>query len=267
MENLSHRASSELSRVDYVLCDLDDTLTIDGKLPPASYSALAALEAAGIAVVVVTGRPAGWCDMIARMWPVSAVVGENGAFYFRYIAQERRLVRHLQRSEAQRRADRQVLETAWQAIKARHPELELATDQPYRISDYAVNFCEDMAHPGEDVVSDVVRMFEASGALAKVSSIHVNAWIGTFTKVDMSLALLQREFGVDAETARTCVVYAGDSPNDEPMFEYFPLSVGVANIRKFTSRMRTMPRWITDREGGHGFEELAKAVIAARSTG
>jgi len=27
--------------------------------------------------------PAGWCDLIARFWPVDAVVGENGALYFR----------------------------------------------------------------------------------------------------------------------------------------------------------------------------------------
>jgi hypothetical protein len=35
-------------------------------------------------VVPVTGRPAGWCEMIARMWPVLGVVGENGALYFQY---------------------------------------------------------------------------------------------------------------------------------------------------------------------------------------
>ena len=32
----------------------------------------------GKLVIPITGRPAGWCDHIARMWPVDAVVGENG---------------------------------------------------------------------------------------------------------------------------------------------------------------------------------------------
>ena len=59
-----------------VLLDIDDTLTSDGRLTSAAYDALERLAAAGLRVVPVTGRPAGWCDMIARFWPVDAVVGE-----------------------------------------------------------------------------------------------------------------------------------------------------------------------------------------------
>ena len=46
---------------DFVLCDLDDTLTFDGRLPSVSYSAMESLERSGRQVVIVTGRPAGWC--------------------------------------------------------------------------------------------------------------------------------------------------------------------------------------------------------------
>src|SRR4051812_49397374 len=67
-----------------VFTDIDDTITTDGHLPAAAYAALERLHAAGLAVVPITGRPAGWCDMIARFWPVNGVVGENGAFTFRY---------------------------------------------------------------------------------------------------------------------------------------------------------------------------------------
>ncbi len=67
-----------------VLVDIDETLTTAGKLTGAAYAALERLHAAGRIVVPVTGRPAGWCDHIARMWPVDAVVGENGAFYFHF---------------------------------------------------------------------------------------------------------------------------------------------------------------------------------------
>ncbi len=45
-------------------------------------SAIWKLKEAGKVVVPITGRPAGWCDHIARMRPVDAIVGENGAFYF-----------------------------------------------------------------------------------------------------------------------------------------------------------------------------------------
>jgi hydroxymethylpyrimidine pyrophosphatase-like HAD family hydrolase len=63
------------ARIRGVLTDIDDTLTSDGQLTADAYGALERLKAAGLIVVPVTGRPAGWCDHIARMWPVDAVVG------------------------------------------------------------------------------------------------------------------------------------------------------------------------------------------------
>ena len=71
-------------RLEWFFTDIDDTLTSGGLLPPESFEALWMLHESGIRVVPVTGRPAGWCDHIARMWPVSGVVGENGSFFFRY---------------------------------------------------------------------------------------------------------------------------------------------------------------------------------------
>src|SRR5688572_17554586 len=105
MKLLDASAAKDLSEVSFVLCDLDDTLTLDGILPAASYTALEDLGRKGWQVIIVTGRPAGWCDMIARMWPVAAVVGENGAFYFRYDRQAKRMLREFQRADAQRQAD------------------------------------------------------------------------------------------------------------------------------------------------------------------
>ena len=256
MKLLDASAAKDLSEVSFVLCDLDDTLTLDGILPAASYTALEDLGRKGRQVIIVTGRPAGWCDMIARMWPVAAVVGENGAFYFRYDRQAKHMLREFQRADAQRQADQTRLAAIFGRIQAKYPHVRLAADQPYRISDYAVDFCEDVAPLPDGTIRDIVRMFEANGATAKVSSIHVNAWIGDFSKLQMSLSLLMG-FGVDAEEARRRVVYAGDSPNDEPMFEYFPLSVGVANIATFLPQMRFHPRWITRQPGGLGFAELA----------
>ncbi len=256
MKLLDASAAKDLAEVSFVLCDLDDTLTLDGILPAASYRALEDLGRKGRQVIIVTGRPAGWCDMIARMWPVAAVVGENGAFYFRYDRQAKRMLREFQRTDEQRQADQARLAAIFRVIQAKYPQVRLAADQPYRISDYAVDFCEDVAPLPPSIIDDIVRMFEAEGATAKVSSIHVNAWIGDFSKLQMSLSLL-KGFGLDGDPARRRVVYAGDSPNDEPMFTYFPLSVGVANIATFLPRMRFHPRWITRQPGGLGFAELA----------
>ena len=49
------------------------------------------------------------------------------------------------------------------------------------------------------------------------------------------------------------VVYAGDSPNDAPMFGYFPNSVGVANVLDFEDTIEHKPSWITEKRGGAGF--------------
>ena len=255
MELLEASAAKELAEISFVLCDLDDTLTLDGILPSASYKALEALVEKGRQVIIVTGRPAGWCDMIARLWPVAAVVGENGAFYFRYDRQAKRMLREFQRFAEQRRTDQNRLAEIFQTIQQTYPDVRLAADQAFRISDYAVDFCEDVAPLPESTITDIVRLFEAAGATARVSSIHVNAWIGDFSKLQMSLSVL-RSLGLGDDQAHKRVVYVGDSPNDEPMFAHFPLSVGVANIRAFLPAMKAHPRWITAHPGGLGFAEF-----------
>lgn len=259
MERLEASAAKDLAQISFVLCDLDDTLTLDGRLPAASYKALEALVGKGRQVIIVTGRPAGWCDMIARLWPVAAVVGENGAFYFRYDRQTKRMLREFQRSAEQRQADQARLGEIFRTIQAKYPHLRLASDQAFRISDYALDFCEDVPPLPEGTIADIVRLFEEAGATAKVSSIHINAWIGDFSKLQMSLSVL-RTLGLDGDQARIRVVYVGDSPNDEPMFAYFPLSVGVANIQAFLPAMEAHPRWLTTQPGGLGFAEL-EAII------
>jgi hypothetical protein len=261
MKSLSTADLSEFADVAYVLSDLDDTLTLDGRLPAASYAAMEALEKAGKSVIIVTGRPAGWCDMIARFWPVAAVVGENGAFYFRYDRKARCMRRVFQRTEAERARDQERLAAIYAGIRNRYPGAHLSADQAYRISDYAVDFCEDVPRLDDATIADIVRMFEDGGATAKVSSIHVNAWIGTFSKLQMSLGVLFDVFSIEGEMAQRRVLYVGDSPNDEPMFAHFRHTVGVANLTPFLPQIAHRPAWITERPGGLGFEELVSRLL------
>ena len=72
------------SKIRFVLTDVDDTLTDGPRLPAAAYLAVERLRDAGITVIPVTAAPAGWCDLMARMWPVGAVIGENGWICFRH---------------------------------------------------------------------------------------------------------------------------------------------------------------------------------------
>lgn len=265
MRPLAELSDAEARGVDVVLTDIDDTLTTDGRLPAAAYAALERLHEAGLKVVPVTGRPGGWCDLIARFWPVDGVVGENGAFYFRYDHAARRMIRRFRADEAERAENRARLDRLAAEVLARVPGAALAADQPYRIADLAIDFCEDVPPLPAESVDAIVRLCEAAGATAKVSSIHVNAWFGAYDKLGMAQEMLKAEFGLDAERELSRILFAGDSPNDEPMFCAFPLSVGVANIRDAGERLRHWPAYVTPGRGGAGFVQLAERLLAARA--
>jgi HAD superfamily hydrolase (TIGR01484 family) len=248
-----------------VLTDIDDTLTHEGRLPALAYEALERLHQAGLIVVPVTGRPAGWCDLIARQWPVDGVVGENGAFWFRYDDRSKRMIRRFMRPDNAWQADRRRLEAVATQVQRDVPGTALASDQGYRSVDLAIDFSEDVPPLGHDAVARIVAAFEAAGATAKVSSIHVNAWYGTHDKLSTSLNLLVEVFGVDGTAERERIVYVGDSPNDEPMFGFFPNAVGVANVSEFLGRMSALPAYIARGRSAEGFAELADLLIAART--
>ena len=245
-----------------VLTDIDDTLTDDGKLTAIAYQALERLKQAGFIVIPVTGRPAGWCDMIARFWPVDGVVGENGAFYFRYDEKARRMIRRYAKSAAERARDGKKLADLAAAITRDVPGSAVASDQAYREADLAVDFREDVPELGRDDVDRIVKMFQDQGATAKISSIHVNGWFGQYDKLSMSRHLFDEIFHIDMEADKARIVYVGDSPNDAPMFAHFPNAVGVANVRAFLDRIATPPAWITRGEAGAGFVELADFLLA-----
>lgn len=247
--------------VRFVLTDIDDTLTTGGRLKAAAYAALERLSASGRRVIPVTGRPAGWCDLIARFWPVDAVVGENGAFYFRYDHAERRMTRRYFLGEAQRLAMRARLDRLGAEILAAVPGARLAADQPYRLADLAIDYCEDCGPLPAADVDRIVALFTAAGAAAKVSSIHVNGWFGDYDMLAMSRILFREAYDLDLDAVRGAVAFIGDSPNDAPMFGYFPHSAAVANIRRCLPRLAAAPAYVTDAEAGVGFVEFVEALL------
>lgn len=264
MHPLAEFPPAERRRVRMVLFDIDDTITLDGRIPARAYQGIERLHEAGLVVAPVTGRPAGWCDHIARMWPVDAVVGENGAFYFHYDTQRRRMQRRFW-YDAQRRArDRSRLAAIGERILAAVPGAQIAADQRYRESDLAIDYCEDVPRLTLGEVHQIVHEFQAAGAVAKVSSIHVNGWFGDYDKRSMALTMLRELFGCSTEQSAAETLFVGDSPNDAPMFDLFNHSVGVANVREFLDALSTPPHWITGQRGGLGFAELVDALLAAR---
>ncbi len=252
------------SRVVGVFLDIDDTLTTRGRLTARAYAAMERLQAGGVKVIPITGRPAGWCDHIARLWPVDAVVGENGSFYFRYDRRRKKLERRFYIEARQRRKHRERLSELGKMILSEVPGCALASEQAYRESDLAVDYCEDVPRISEADVVRIVELFQRAGANAKVSSIHVNGWFGDYDKLSMTRILMRECFGVDLDADRGEYVFVGDSPNDAPMFGYFPSSIGVANVADFGERVVPKPAYVTAARCGAGFVEVVDGLLANR---
>lgn len=247
-----------------LLSDIDDTMTDEGELRAPAYQAMWALRDAGIQVIPVTGRPAGWCEMIARQWPVAGVVGENGGFYFRYDHQAKKMRRHFDQDSSTQAENRRKLSQIEHDVLAQVPGCAVASDQFCRLLDLAIDFCEDVPRLPKSDVQKIKSIFESHGAVAKISSIHVNGWFGNHDKLSQSLRFLRQELGLtDAQIHAQCG-FVGDSPNDEPMWSAFPHSFAVANIREFWDELKSKPNYVTLRRGGEGFVELAQHLISLK---
>lgn len=261
MKPIKQLPNAVKKKIRYVLSDIDDTLTLNGRLPAAVFAAMERLKTAGIRIIPITGRPAGWCDHIARMWPVDGLVGENGAFYFRYDDRQRKMQRRYFKSEDQRNSDRQKLEKLKLEILKKIPGCRVSSDQAYREADLAIDYCEDIPPLTMKEVDDIVRLFEKAGARAKISSIHVNGWFGEYDKLTMTQMLFDEVFKDDLKAVKEATIFIGDSPNDIPMFQFFPHSVGVANILAFKEKITFEPAWVTQKEGGYGFAEMVDELL------
>ena len=247
-----------------VLFDIDDTLTTDGQLTAEAYAAMAALKRAGFITVPITGRPAGWCDHIARMWPVDGVVGENGAFYFWFDHAEKKLKQRFIKDDATRQRDRKTLSAIARQILEAVPGTALASDQAYREADIAIDFCEDVQALPHAEIEKIKSMMEAAGLTAKISSIHVNGWLGGYDKLSTTKLFLKERSGIDLDAHKNEFVFVGDSPNDAPMFAYFPHSVGVANVKYFLDLLPARPVYVTPSRCGTGFAELVDELLVGK---
>ncbi|HVM81258.1 MAG TPA: HAD-IIB family hydrolase [Stellaceae bacterium] len=250
-------------KIRFVLTDMDDTLTFRGRLSGATYGAMEKLREAGFVLVPVTAAPAGWCDLIARMWPVDAVIGENGGLYFRREADGQAIQREFWLPADERaRAMARLAETA-RGILLAAAEARPASDQPFRETTWAI---EPLGRGDRRAATaeEVARVWRAAGMRSTINSLWVLGWVGDFDKLAMSLRMASELYAADLSSERDAVIYVGDSLNDEPMFEYFPNSVGVSMVAQYLDRMRAPPRWTTRGPGGAGFVEVADALLAAR---
>ncbi len=245
-----------------LMTDIDDTLTRDGAIEPVALQALHALAAAGVPVVAITGRPAGWSEPFARAWPVRAIVAENGAVAL--VRQGDRLdIRFAQDAATRERNTARLRAVATQVLQ-QVPAARLAQDSAGRLTDIAIDHSEFASLPPDDVAR-VVAVMRAAGMTATVSSIHVNGWFGGHDKFSGAAWMARELFGEDLLQTLPHWAYVGDSTNDQVMFARFVHSVGVANLMQFAAVLHTWPAWITPGARGEGFAQVAQALLAARA--
>lgn len=237
-----------LAGIHTIITDVDDTLTHGGRLEGATLDALDRLQRKGIRVIPATAASAGWGSLMASLWPVDAVIAENGGLYFRRRegAVERRFF-------ADARPDLAGLAAA---LRRDFPGLEPADDQPYRETALAFR---RLASP--EANQAVLDRLEIRGARGTVNSLWLLAWPGPWDKLTMTRHLLATEYGQDFAAIRDRILYVGDSENDQSMFAALPYSVGVSTITQH--RLQHWPTWITRGPGGAGFVEVAERLIAA----
>jgi HAD superfamily hydrolase (TIGR01484 family) len=266
MKPLAEMSPAEAAGLRFILMDIDDTITTGGKLPASSYAALWRLKEAGLRVIPITGRPAGWCDLIAREWPVDGVVGENGALVFWEEPAAARPRLHAEYHPGAIRNDHPALGRIRKRALAEFPLLRNAKDQFARLFDMALDFAEEEPVLPLSAAERIGEIAREEGARAKVSSIHVNIWMGDYDKLSMTERFLQNRFGWRPGAGDREVLFAGDSPNDEPMFARFPLSCGVANIRRYRGLIQSYPAYAAEKECAEGFAEIAETILDKRGS-
>ena len=264
MRPISELSQQVASEVKAVFCDIDDTITTNRRLGAAAFQALEDLYMAGIAVVPVTGRPAGWCDMIARFWPVQGVVGENGAFYYAYDPSGQKMNRRFNKGLGNHIDNLHRFDNILDRVAREVPGAAISADQSFRVADLAIDFCEDVAALSTTDINHIKNIFEEEGAVAKISSIHVNGWFGSYDKLSMSRIFAAEVLFLDIDAQNSQVIFVGDSPNDAPMFSFFNNSCGVANIRAFENDLDLLPTWVASGSGGAGFCEIANILLESR---
>ena len=246
-----------------VFTDIDDTLTTEGAITPDALRAMDALHAAGLNLVAITGRPVGWSEPFASVWPVDAIVAENGAVAL-VRAAEGRIGKRYQQDTATRAHNFERMQAVLSRIEREIPGARRATDSPGRECDIAIDHSE-FAQLDDATIAQVVALMRSEGMHATVSSIHVNGWYGAHNKLEGARWIVRELWGRRLEDEMPRWAYVGDSTNDALMFEHFEHSIGVANVRRFEAALAHLPRYVAPSERGAGFAEVAAAILDARA--
>ncbi len=261
MKSLSLLAAGEARHLRGVLFDLDDTLLTHGQLTRDAYEALWRLSDAGLALVVVTGRPSGWGEVLARQWPVAGCVTENGAVHI--VRDVLGVSRREACDEGERKSRRARLAKLAERVRHVVPEAALTDDNDLRRSDMTWDVGE-RTKLADGRVRAIVVEIERAGARWSLSSVHLHATFDADDKASGAVRFCARELGEDPGAILARFAFVGDSGNDAPCFAAFRVTFGVSNVRASLSRLTLAPRYVADRAMGAGFADIASAIVRHR---
>lgn len=252
------RPLSELvGPVRALFSDVDGTMTSGDRIEAATYEALERLGDAGVPVVMVTGRPAGFGHAFMKMTPVLACVSENGGVTF--VREGRKLVKLYGVPAASLPEWRRRMNDIAVDVMHRVPGARLSSDSKYREVDLAIDWNEEVSLAKEDAEA-CVQLIRKAGMSAVRSSVHVNFGPPHFDKLSACMTVVRQVIGGDANDLSP-YVYVGDALNDAPMFGGFPTSVGVANIKQWWDELAFKPAFLTERPEGAGLRELVSHLL------
>ena len=258
MKLLSTANAGEFKNIRYVLTDMDETLTYHGRLSAYTYDALERLQNLNFIVLVVTAAPAGWCDQMARMWPIDGVIAENGGLFIRR-QNSGNVIRSFWHREQEKDAIYQRLLSIAHKVEIKAPKARLANDQPFRLASIAFSKPENL-----DERNAIVEALHSEGVNTTVNNIWIVGWLGDYDKLSMTRRVFREAYNLDIGAMGDQIVYSGDSANDAPMFEFFRHSVGVSTVERYLSDIPVPPNWITHGPGGKGFVEIADILVSSK---
>lgn len=241
----------ERGRIKYIISDVDDTITRDGKLYPRVLDAVYRAKCSGRSIILVTGGSTGWADGYIRQWPVDAVIAESGAVFLCHNRDGsiNSLINPAIKQDEVMQKRRKLIE-----YTAPYP---FSSDQCVRIFDIAYDKA-GMSPSEIKALKNILVMFGASWA---ESSIHINAWFGNYSKKSALKHFMENALGIKEEEYLERGIYMGDSFNDQPLFEYFPLSIGMHTVEDNRDKFTSLPAYITKGTSGEGWVEMVDSLV------
>lgn len=243
----------------YVFADIDETITEHGRIRSATLAAFERLQDAGIKTGLLTGRPAGWANAMIQYFPVDTVLSENGALGFWRDEKNGDEIHTWEHHNTMRIASDEGRAFV-ASVAEKFPTAIFSQDNDYRLFDFAVEIAATKhADPSFDF-KNLTDFVDEHKWQVKESSIHFNIWKGVYDKLG-GLSLFLKAQGINPDEIKANSVFAGDSPNDEPLFGWFDNSYGVAGVEKYLPIIKQHPTHILKGEEGAGFRELADKIL------